>query len=80
MASSKARIVIKENLLYDNYNYASIKSKREAHLNVMYVMMVDVTFDVAMAYMERKINLIMKVVEERDHEIVKRADTDLQNY
>ncbi|TYK02512.1 ty3-gypsy retrotransposon protein [Cucumis melo var. makuwa] len=32
-------------------------------------MMIDVTVEVAMTEMKRKINLLMKVVEERDHEI-----------
>ena len=35
----------------------------------MFVMMANVTVEGAMAEMERKINLLMKVVDERDHEI-----------
>ncbi|TYK08807.1 ty3-gypsy retrotransposon protein [Cucumis melo var. makuwa] len=69
MESHKTEIVIKENPLYDNSVSASSKSKKEAHSNVMSIMMVDVTTEAAMAKMTRKINLIMKVVEERDHEI-----------
>ncbi|KAA0046723.1 ty3-gypsy retrotransposon protein [Cucumis melo var. makuwa] len=64
MESSKAGIVIKKNPLYDNSDSASSKSKMKAHLNVMSVMMADVTTEVAMAKMERKINLLMKVIEE----------------
>ncbi|TYK09465.1 ty3-gypsy retrotransposon protein [Cucumis melo var. makuwa] len=70
MESPKAGIVIKENPLYDNSDSASSKSKKEAHPDVMSVMMVDITVEVAIAEMERKINFLMKVVEERDHEII----------
>ncbi|TYK26751.1 retrotransposon gag protein [Cucumis melo var. makuwa] len=70
MESPKARIVIKENPLYDNSDSASSKSKKEAYLDVMFVMMADITVEAAMTEMERKINLLMKVVEERDHEII----------
>ncbi|KAA0041105.1 ty3-gypsy retrotransposon protein [Cucumis melo var. makuwa] len=35
----------------------------------MSVMMADITAKAAMVEMERKINFLMKVVEERDHEI-----------
>ncbi|KAA0040630.1 ty3-gypsy retrotransposon protein [Cucumis melo var. makuwa] len=58
-----------ENPLYDNYDSASSKSKKEAHPDVMSVMMADITAEAAMAEMERKINFLMKAVEERDHEI-----------
>ncbi|TYK04209.1 ty3-gypsy retrotransposon protein [Cucumis melo var. makuwa] len=69
MESPKARIVFKENPLYDNSNSASSKSKKEAHPYVMFVMMVDIMAEATMAEMERKVNFLMKVVEERDHEI-----------
>ncbi|KAA0059902.1 retrotransposon gag protein [Cucumis melo var. makuwa] len=69
MESPKAGIVIKENPLYDNSDSASSKSKKEAHPDVMSVMMADITIEAAMAEMERKINFLMKAVEERDHEI-----------
>ncbi|KAA0032133.1 ty3-gypsy retrotransposon protein [Cucumis melo var. makuwa] len=36
----------------------------------MSVMMVDITAEAAMTKMERKVNFSMKVVEERDHEII----------
>ena len=58
-----------ENPLNNDSDYASSRSKKEAHPDVMSVMMVDVTFEAARAEMERKINLLMKVVDERDHEI-----------
>ncbi|TYK04218.1 ty3-gypsy retrotransposon protein [Cucumis melo var. makuwa] len=69
MKSPKAGIVLKENPLYDNSNSASSKSKKEAHPDVMSVMMADVTVEAAMAEMERKVNFLMKGLEEQDHEI-----------
>ncbi|TYK05045.1 ty3-gypsy retrotransposon protein [Cucumis melo var. makuwa] len=69
MESLKLGIVLKENPLYDNFDFASSKSKKEAHLDVMSVMMVDITVEVAMAEMKRKLNFLMKVVEVRDNEI-----------
>ncbi|KAA0042989.1 ty3-gypsy retrotransposon protein [Cucumis melo var. makuwa] len=69
MLSPKAGIFIKENPLYDNFDSAFSKLKKEAHLDVMSVMMVDITAEAAMTKMERKINLLMKVVEEQDHKI-----------
>ncbi|TYK25790.1 ty3-gypsy retrotransposon protein [Cucumis melo var. makuwa] len=70
MESPKAGIVLKENPLYDNFDSASSKSKKEAHPDVMSVMMADITVEAAMAEMERKVNFLMKVVEERDYEII----------
>ncbi|KAA0032560.1 ty3-gypsy retrotransposon protein [Cucumis melo var. makuwa] len=75
MKSPKAGIVIKENPLYDNSDSTSSKSKKEAHPDVMFVMMVDITEEAVMTEMERKINLLMKVMEEQDHEI-----TDLREH
>ncbi|KAA0065856.1 ty3-gypsy retrotransposon protein [Cucumis melo var. makuwa] len=69
MESPKAGIVIKENPLYDNSDSAPSKSKKEAHPDVMSVMMADITAEAAIAEMERKINFQMKAVEKRDHEI-----------
>ncbi|TYK09751.1 ty3-gypsy retrotransposon protein [Cucumis melo var. makuwa] len=69
MESPKVGIVIKENPLYDNFDYASSKSKKEAHPDVMFVMMADITAEAAMAKMEKKINFLMKAMEEGDHEI-----------
>ncbi|KAA0064298.1 retrotransposon gag protein [Cucumis melo var. makuwa] len=69
MESPKAEIVNKENPLYDNSDSAFSKSKKKAHPNVMSVMIADITAEAAMTEMERKINLLMKVVEERDYEI-----------
>ena len=69
MESPKARIVIKENPLYDNTDFASSRSKGEAHPNLISVMMIDVTVEATMAKIERKMNLLMKDVEERDHKI-----------
>ncbi|KAA0025983.1 retrotransposon gag protein [Cucumis melo var. makuwa] len=69
MESPKAGIILKENPLYDNSNSASSKSKKEAHPDVMSVMMADVTVEAAMTEMERKVNFLMKGLEEQDHEI-----------
>ncbi|KAA0033115.1 ty3-gypsy retrotransposon protein [Cucumis melo var. makuwa] len=74
MESPKVGIVIKENSLYDNSDSTSSKSKGEAHPDVMPIMMSDVTTEAAMAEMERKINFLMKVVEERDHKITSLRD------
>ncbi|KAA0039592.1 ty3-gypsy retrotransposon protein [Cucumis melo var. makuwa] len=74
MGSPKAGIVLKDNSLYDNSDSASSKSKKEARPDMMSVMMVDITVEAAMAEMERKINLLMKVIEERDHEITALRD------
>ncbi|KAA0035664.1 ty3-gypsy retrotransposon protein [Cucumis melo var. makuwa] len=68
MESPKAGIVLKENPLYDNSDSASSKSKKEAHPNVIFVMMADITVEATMAEMERKVNFLMEIVEERDHE------------
>ena len=44
--------------------------EKESILEVVTVMMADVTLEAAMTERERKINLPMKAVEERDHEII----------
>ncbi|TYK26810.1 ty3-gypsy retrotransposon protein [Cucumis melo var. makuwa] len=69
MESPKAGIILKENPLYDNSDSASSKSKKEAQADVMSVMMADITVEAAMTEMERKVNFLMKIVEQRDHEI-----------
>ncbi|KAA0032527.1 ty3-gypsy retrotransposon protein [Cucumis melo var. makuwa] len=69
MESLKAGIVIKKNPLYDNSDSASSKSKKEAHPGMMSDIMADITAEAVMVEMERKINLLIKVVEERVHEI-----------
>ncbi|KAA0048735.1 ty3-gypsy retrotransposon protein [Cucumis melo var. makuwa] len=74
MESPKARIVIKENPLYENSDFAFSKSKKEAHPDVMSVMIADMTIETVIAEMERKINFLMKVVEERNHEITTLRD------
>ncbi|KAA0062736.1 retrotransposon gag protein [Cucumis melo var. makuwa] len=74
--SSKAGIVMKENPLYVNSDFASGKSKKEAHPNVMSVMMTDITAEAAMAEMERKVNFLMKIVEKQDHEITALREQD----
>ncbi|KAA0039109.1 ty3-gypsy retrotransposon protein [Cucumis melo var. makuwa] len=70
MESPKGKIIIKENPLFDNSTPASDLSEKESHLEVVSVVMVDVTPKAIMTEMERKINFLMKVVKERDHEIV----------
>ncbi|KAA0058516.1 ty3-gypsy retrotransposon protein [Cucumis melo var. makuwa] len=52
MKTRKAGIVLEENSLYDNPDSASNKSKKEAHPNVMSVMMADITIEATMAEME----------------------------
>ncbi|KAA0041164.1 ty3-gypsy retrotransposon protein [Cucumis melo var. makuwa] len=64
MKSPKAWIVLKENPLYDNSDFASSKSKKEAHPDMMSIIMADITAEAAMAEIERKVIFLMKVVEE----------------
>ncbi|TYK04575.1 ty3-gypsy retrotransposon protein [Cucumis melo var. makuwa] len=72
--SPKGGIIIRDNPLFNNSTPASNLSDKESHLEVVSVMMVDVTAEATMAEMERKINFLMKVVEERDHEIAALKD------
>ncbi|TYK11266.1 ty3-gypsy retrotransposon protein [Cucumis melo var. makuwa] len=72
--SLKGGIIIRDNPLFNNSTPASNLSDKESHLEVVSVMMVDVTAEATMAEMERKINFLMKVVEERDHEITALKD------
>ncbi|KAA0064819.1 retrotransposon gag protein [Cucumis melo var. makuwa] len=72
--SPKGGIIIRDNSLFNNSMPASNLSDKESHLEVVSVMMVDVTAEATMAEMERKINFLMKVVEERDHEIAALKD------
>ncbi|KAA0066644.1 ty3-gypsy retrotransposon protein [Cucumis melo var. makuwa] len=72
--SPKGGIIIKDNPLFNNSTSASNLSDKESHLEVVSVMMADVTAEATMAEMERKINYLMKVIEERDHEIAALKD------
>ncbi|KAA0037644.1 ty3-gypsy retrotransposon protein [Cucumis melo var. makuwa] len=63
-----------KNLLFNNSTPASNLSNKESHLEVVSVMMANMTVEAAMAKMERKINFLMKVVEERDYEIAALKD------
>ncbi|KAA0032461.1 retrotransposon gag protein [Cucumis melo var. makuwa] len=72
--SPKGGIIIRDNPLFNNSTPASNLSDKESHLEVVSVMMVDVAAEATMAKMERKINFLMKVVEERDHEIAALKD------
>ncbi|KAA0054701.1 ty3-gypsy retrotransposon protein [Cucumis melo var. makuwa] len=74
MESPKGGITIKENPLFDKSTHASDPSEQESHLEVVSVMMVDVTAEATMTEMERKINFLMKVIEERDHQIAALKD------
>ncbi|KAA0063929.1 ty3-gypsy retrotransposon protein [Cucumis melo var. makuwa] len=67
--SPRGEIIIRDNPLFNNSTPASNLSDKESHLEVVSVMMVDVTAEATIEEMERKINFLMKVVEERDHEI-----------
>ncbi|TYK05018.1 ty3-gypsy retrotransposon protein [Cucumis melo var. makuwa] len=74
MESPKGKIIIRENPLFDNSTPAFDLSEKESHLEVVSVMMADVTPKTAMVEMERKISFLMKVFEERDHEIAALKD------
>lgn len=69
MKSIKHEIVIRENSLYDNSTSTFDMLDKESHLEVVYVIITDVTVEIAMVEMERQINLLIKVVDERHHEI-----------
>ncbi|KAA0055423.1 ty3-gypsy retrotransposon protein [Cucumis melo var. makuwa] len=45
------------------------KSKKKAHLEVMSILMAKIMAEATMVEMERKINHLIKVVEEQDHEV-----------
>ncbi|TYJ99971.1 ty3-gypsy retrotransposon protein [Cucumis melo var. makuwa] len=47
---------------------------KESHLEVVSVMMADVTTEAAVTEIDRKINFFMKAVEEQDHEIAALKD------
>ncbi|KAA0038406.1 ty3-gypsy retrotransposon protein [Cucumis melo var. makuwa] len=72
--SSKGGIIIRENPLFNNSTPASNLLDKESHLEVVSVMMADMTTEATMVEIERKINFLMKVVEERDHEIAALKD------
>ncbi|KAA0032672.1 ty3-gypsy retrotransposon protein [Cucumis melo var. makuwa] len=72
--SPKGEIIIRDNPLFNNSTPASNLSDKESHLEVVSVMMVDVIAEATMTEMERKINFLRKVVEERDHEITALKD------
>ncbi|KAA0064216.1 retrotransposon gag protein [Cucumis melo var. makuwa] len=67
----KDGVVIKENLAIDKHNSLSERSNEEApQQNIMSVMVTDVDeSEDRMAELEKKVNMLMKVVEERDYEI-----------
>ncbi|KAA0060631.1 ty3-gypsy retrotransposon protein [Cucumis melo var. makuwa] len=69
MESPKCGIIIKENPLFEDSTPASNLSEKESHLEVVSIMMANVTVEAVMVEMEMKINFLMKVVEERDYEI-----------
>ncbi|TYK23003.1 ty3-gypsy retrotransposon protein [Cucumis melo var. makuwa] len=70
----KGGIIIRDNPLFNNSTPASNLSDKESHFEVVSVMMVDVTAEATMEEMKRKINFLMKVVEERDREIAALKD------
>ncbi|KAA0025377.1 ty3-gypsy retrotransposon protein [Cucumis melo var. makuwa] len=67
----KGGIVIKENPAIDEHYSSSQPSSEEMpHPNIMSVMVTNVdTSENRMAELEKKVNMLMKVVEERDYEI-----------
>ncbi|KAA0067627.1 ty3-gypsy retrotransposon protein [Cucumis melo var. makuwa] len=67
-------IIIRENPLFNNSTPSSNLLNKESHLQVVSIMMAYVTVEAIMVEMERKINFLMKVVEEQDHEIAALKD------
>ncbi|KAA0039134.1 ty3-gypsy retrotransposon protein [Cucumis melo var. makuwa] len=74
MESPKSGIIIKENPLFDNSTSGSSLLEEEPHLEAVSLKMVNITTKAPMAEMERKINFLMKAVEERGHEITALKD------
>ncbi|KAA0058183.1 ty3-gypsy retrotransposon protein [Cucumis melo var. makuwa] len=72
--SPKGGSIIRETPLFNNSMPTSNLSDKESHVEVMSVMMTDVIAEATVVEMERKINFLTKVVEERDHEIVALKD------
>ncbi|KAA0041745.1 ty3-gypsy retrotransposon protein [Cucumis melo var. makuwa] len=60
--------------LFNNYMLAFDLLEKESHLEVVSVMMADEIVEAAMVEMERKINFLMKAIEERDHKIAALKD------
>ncbi|TYK04313.1 ty3-gypsy retrotransposon protein [Cucumis melo var. makuwa] len=67
--SLKGGIIIRENPFFDNSTPVSDLSEKEPNLEIVFVMMANVTTEAAVTYIERKINFLMKAVEEHDHDI-----------
>ncbi|KAA0063235.1 ty3-gypsy retrotransposon protein [Cucumis melo var. makuwa] len=67
----KGGIIIKENLVINKHNSSFELSNEETpHPNIMSVMATDMdTSGDRMTELEKKINMLMKAVEERDYEI-----------
>ncbi|KAA0025793.1 ty3-gypsy retrotransposon protein [Cucumis melo var. makuwa] len=67
----KGGIVIKENSMIDEHNLSFERSNEEVpHPNIMSVMVTDVnTSEDGMTELEKKVNMLMKAVKERDFEI-----------
>ena len=67
----KGEIIIKENPMIDEQNSSSEHSREETpHTNIMSVVVTEVdTSEDRTTELEKKINMLLKVVEERDYEI-----------
>ena len=67
----KGGIVTKKNLVIGEHNSSSKRSNKEMHHpNIMSAMVTDVdTSEDKIEELEKKINMLMKAVEERDNEI-----------
>ncbi|KAA0035918.1 ty3-gypsy retrotransposon protein [Cucumis melo var. makuwa] len=67
----KCGIIIKENPMIDEHNSSSKHSSEEMpHPNIMSVMVTNMdTSENRMVELNKKVNMLMKVVEERDYEI-----------
>ncbi|KAA0058360.1 ty3-gypsy retrotransposon protein [Cucumis melo var. makuwa] len=74
MESPKCGIIIKENPLFENSTPSFDLLEKESHLEIVSIMITDVTSKATMTEMERKINFLMKVLEERDHKIAALKD------
>ena len=67
----KGGIIIKENpMIEEQISSSEHSNEKMPHLNIMSVMLTNVdTSEDKMTELEKKINMLMKVVEERDNEI-----------
>lgn len=70
MEFPKIGIVIKKNSLYDSFDSTFSRLRRKSHPDVMSIMMDEVTVEATLVKIERKINLLMKFVEQWDWSVL----------